>query len=141
MFTLLRKYKIQVLVLAFMLLSSAFAYSQNKLIAENNPADYTVSTQTAPKVFSNSESPDVLFTVETNVKEKRIRIITNYEETFKIRFIDYYGSSVSLHKNLSSGQPIDVSDYINQILIMNIMDDKNKLLSSQTVNLKRRSYW
>ena len=129
-----------VLVLVVISLSVK-AQEEKELIAVNSTSDYTTSTVTAPKRFSNSETPDILFKVETNIDEKKIRITTNYDESFKIRLIDYYGKTLELHKDINSGEPIDVSDYIDQLLIMNIMDNKNKLLSSQTVNLKRRSYW
>lgn len=137
------KYILKRCIIVVLLLTGISCYAQNKneLVAVNSTSDYTTSTVTAPKIFSNSETPDVLFTVETNIDEKKIRVTTNYQESFKIRFIDYYGKSLKLHKDINSGQPIDVSAYIDQLLIMNIMDNKNKLLSSQAINLKRRSYW
>lgn len=97
-----------------------------------------------PKIirFSNSESPDLSFMIITNLKECKVHINTNYPDKFKIRFINYWGKTVKIYRNLESGQQIDVSEFKNQIVIMNIMDNRsNHLLSSQVVNLKRRNYW
>ena len=137
----IRNFKHAGLLILLSLSLIARAQKDDNLIAVNSTSDYTTSTVATPKRFSNSESPDILFKVETNIDEKKLRVTTNYQESFRIRLIDYYGKTLELHKDISSGQPIDVSDYIDQLLIMNITDNKNKLLSSQAVNLKRRSYW
>ena len=105
-------------------------------------SDNRNTNETLVKRFSNSESPDISFIVNTNLKDCVLDIRTNYPDEFKIRFIDYWGKSVKVYRNLYSGKQIDVSEFRNQIVIMNIQDNKtNRLLSSQVVNLKRRNYW
>ncbi len=92
--------------------------------------------------FTNSESPDLSFIVHTDMKTCSLQVTTNYPETFKIRFIDYWGNSVKVYRNLQSGSPVDISEFRNQVVVLNIVDSKTgKLLSSQVVNLKRRNYW
>ena len=93
-------------------------------------------------LFSNSESPDLSFMVHTDLKACKLNIVTNYPDPFRIRFVDYWGRTVRVYRNVRSGDLIDVTEFKNQIVILNITDSRGKrLLSSQVVNLKRRNYW
>lgn len=95
---------------------------------------------TAKKQFSGSESSDYSFIVNSNIKENLIRIETNYSGEYRIRFVGYYGRTRKVYNNVYSNKTIDVSDFEKGIFIMNITDEKNnKILSSQVINLKRRS--
>jgi len=92
--------------------------------------------------FSNSENPELSFIVNTNIQDCLLHITTNYPEQFTIRFIDYWGKSVRVYRHIDSGMDINVSEFKDKIMILNIMDEKSsRLLSSQVVNLKRRNYW
>lgn len=97
-----------------------------------NPSDST------KKVFRNSEPEGVTFIVNSNLKENKIQINTNYTGIYKVQFIDYYAGSRKVYKNQQSNMTIDVGELERSIFIMNISDSKNKLLTSQVLNLKRR---
>jgi hypothetical protein len=122
----------------FFLLSSSILYGQ-----KNRKENEAVRDAEKPTVrFTNSESPDISFLVETNLKECQVYINTNYTEDFKIRFIDYWGKTIKVYRNLNASQELDISEFKDQIVILNIHDSKsNRLLTSQVVNLKRRHYW
>ncbi len=110
------------------------------IIAMNNheaPSNHSDSTR---KLFSNSESPDFSFIVNSNIKENTLEIKTNYSCEYKIRFIDYYGRSVKVYKSVLSNKTINIADLKESILIMNIMDERNNLLTSQVLNLKRHKH-
>lgn len=110
--------------------------TSDQLTAKNTEAGPPI------KLFSNSESPNLSFMVSTDLKKCRLYVTTNYPKTFKIRFVDYYGRTVKVYRNVGSGDQIDISQFKNKIVILNITENKgNKLLSSQVVNLKRRNYW
>jgi len=91
------------------------------------------------KQFSNSESPHYIFAINTNVKNNEIKIETNYSGTYKVRFLDYYGKSIKVYRDVSADKLIDVAELRKGIYIMNITDARShKLLTSQVVNLKKR---
>lgn len=109
------------------------------LIAMSNSAPKFSIPDSSIKRMSSSESPKYTFIVNPNVKENRIRIETNYKGEYKIRFVDYYGKSIKVYKDVYSNKLIDITELGKGIFIMNITDAQNhKLLTSQVVNLKRR---
>jgi len=113
----------------------------NETLAINDPhGETTIGGEAAVTRFSNSESPRLSFMVITNTKDYKLHITTNYPDPFRIRFVDYYGRSIKVYRDISSNEPIDIYEFKDQIVILNITDDKNKLLSSQVVNLKHRKY-
>lgn len=132
-----------VLFIYSILLLCSIVNAQDKQVIALNTQIGDKDTESVKQVkrFSNSESPDISFNISTSMKDCKVQVITNYSSAYKIRFIDYWGKSVKVYKNLDSGIQIDVSEFKEQIVILNIHDNKsNKLLSSQVVNLKRRNY-
>lgn len=130
-----------ILVIVFLMLGVfAFGQETGHLLAMNNSnTPENAIPDTNIKRFKGSESPDYTFIVNSNVRNDVIVIETNYTSDYKIRFIDYWGRSVKVYRNVSDDKLINVSDLGKGIFIMNITDaQNNKLLTSQVVNLKRR---
>lgn len=107
-------------------------------LAMNVSAESYHMPDTAIKKFSDSEEAGVAFLVNSNLKENKITIETNFEGFYKVRFIDYYAGSRKVYKAQHSNTTIDVSEFEKSIFILNITDQCNKVLTSQVVNLKRR---
>ncbi|MBN1953400.1 MAG: hypothetical protein JW801_19500 [Bacteroidales bacterium] len=129
---------IRIVLLLVFLYGTCLLYGQHGS-KENEP----VRDAEKPTVrLTNSESPDISFLVETNLKDCSIYLQTNYPESFKLRIFDYWGETIKVYRNLNSGQLLDISEFKGQIVILNIYDSKsNRLLTSQVMNLKRRNYW
>lgn len=123
--------------LFFLIISIEIQAQVTEQLAMNTTPKHA-ETEMPKKVFSNSESADITFIVNSNLKENEISIETNYSGLYKIRIVDYYAGSRKVYKNMISNTKIDVSEFEKSIYIMNITDLRNKLLTSQVVNLKRR---
>ena len=104
----------------------------------NKPAKKAYTADTVVKTFSNSESPELLFEINSNIQEGTLRINTNYTDAYKVRIIDYYARTSKLYRQLSYNSSINIQDFIGGIFIVNITDKRNKLLTSQVLNLRLR---
>ena len=134
----------RILTLNIIFLSLLVQGQINEPLASNTVKvryDKPISDTTPVKQFSNSEIKGIDFYVNLNLKTNEIEIQTNYTESYKIQLIDYWAHSVTVYKNITSDYKIDVAEFRERIFIMNITNSKNnKLLTSQVINLKRRSY-
>lgn len=115
------------------------AQESSGLMAMNTSREISEPRDTAVIRFSNSESPDYTFIINPNIGEDAIQIETTYTKQYKVRFVDYWGHSVKVYRDVYANKLINVEDLKKGIYIMNITDARShKLLTSQVVNLKRR---
>ncbi len=138
-----RSFRHLLVVIAFMFLCAVLYAQDNQTLALKTNKEGKENEVKIQKVkrFSNSESPGISFNISTNLKDCKVQITTNYASPYKVRFVDYWGKSVKVYKNLDSDTQLDLSEFKEQIVIMNIQDNRsNKLLTSKVVNLKRRNY-
>ncbi len=101
-------------------------------------AFYTDIADTSKKLLSESDRPGVAFIVSSNIRDNLLHIETNYTGEYKVRFVDYYAKTRMEFKNNYNNISLDLNIFDKSIFIMCITDSKNRTLTSQIVNLKRR---
>ena len=127
------------------ILSFAVKAQSDEVFAATSKISHTEYSHTSDssgnKLLSNSEPKGICFIVNSNIKANSLLIETNFKGKYRIQFVDYWGNTIRIIDNAYKNQVVDVTDFKDYILTMNITDAlSQKLLTSQVLNLKRRNY-
>lgn len=133
--------KLHIISLAIVFICLTSNAQKSGTLAMNTKYVSTGTSDSIVKLFSNSEPKGVTFLVSSDLKENTLFIKTNYTGKYNVRFVDYWGRSSVVFRNVSKDVVIDLAKFERSIFVMNISDEQNKeLISSQVINLKRRLY-
>ncbi|MBN1119364.1 MAG: hypothetical protein JXA77_19290 [Bacteroidales bacterium] len=135
----------RVFCIVLTILSFTLKAQSDEVFAANskiNHSEYSYTSDSSKiRLFSNSEPQGISFIVNSNIKAHSLLIETNFKGKYRIQFVDYWGNTIRIIDNAYKNQEIDVTDFKDYILTMNITDAlSQKLLTSQVLNLKRRNY-